>query len=145
MNRILLVMVMLLMCMGVAVTASGGMEPPKACEQCSMDRVDYARMLIVYADGKSVGVCSLNCAAVEMKKNKGKQVKSLKVADYMTKKVIEAHTATWVIGGKKPGVMTDLPKWAFAKKDEAQKFVKVNGGRVTSFDEALNLALRENE
>ena len=41
--------------------------------------------------------------------------------------------------------MTEVPKWAFAKKDDAQKFVKENGGRVTTFDEALNLALRENE
>ncbi|HEX2770467.1 MAG TPA: nitrous oxide reductase accessory protein NosL, partial [Geobacteraceae bacterium] len=75
----------------------------------------------------------------------GKQVKSLKVADYNSRKLIDARPATWVIGGSKQGVMTEVPKWAFAKKDDAQKFVKENGGRVTTFDEALNLALRENE
>jgi len=41
--------------------------------------------------------------------------------------------------------MTEMPKWAFTGKDDAEKFVKENGGRITDFDEALNLALKENE
>ncbi len=130
-----------------AAIAAGTVENPKPCKQCGMDRVAfaYSRMLILYADGTTTGTCSLNCAAVAMKENKGKQVKSLKVADYNSKKLMDAKTATWVIGGGKSGVMTAVPKWAFAKKDDAQKFVKENGGRVTTFNEALNLALRENE
>jgi nitrous oxide reductase accessory protein NosL len=130
-----------------AAIASDKVEPPKPCKQCGMDRVafSYSRMMIVYADGTTAGTCSLNCAAAEMKVNKGKQVKSLKVADYVSKKLLEAKTAIWVIGGRKQGVMTEVPKWAFAKKEDAQRFVKESGGRVTTFDEALNLALRENE
>jgi len=129
------------------VFAAEKIEPPKECKQCGMDRVAFAhgRMMIVYADGTNAATCSLNCAAIEMKNNKGKRVKSLKVADYRTKKLIDAESAIWVIGGNKPGIMTEMPKWAFAKKDDAQKFVRENGGRVTTFDEALNLALRENE
>ena len=102
-------------------------------------------MVIEYADGTTVGTCSLNCAAVEMKSNKGKKMKALKVADYNTKKLIEVRQATWVIGGGKSGIMTEMPKWAFSKKVDAERFVKENGGRVTNFDEALNLALKENE
>jgi len=140
-------LVMCLLLIGVAANAADKVENPKPCKQCGMDRVAfaYSRMMILYADGKSAATCSLNCAAVDMKENKGKQVKSLKVADYYSRKLVDARTATWVIGGSKPGVMTAIPKWAFAKKEEAQKFVKENGGRVTTFDEALNLALRENE
>jgi len=130
-----------------AALAADRVENPKPCKQCGMDRVafSYSRMLILYADGTTTGTCSLNCAAVEMKENKGKQVKSLRVADYNSKKLLDARAATWVIGGNKSGVMTAVPKWAFANKDDAQRFVKENGGRVTNFDEALNLALRENE
>jgi nitrous oxide reductase accessory protein NosL len=137
---------MCLLLIGFAANAADTVENPKPCKQCGMDRVafSYSRMLILYADGTTSGTCSLNCAAVEMKENKGKQVKSLKVADYVTNKLVDARSATWVIGGGKQGVMTDMPKWAFAKKDDAQKFVKENGGRVTTFDEALNLALSEN-
>ena len=129
------------------VFAADTIENPKPCKQCGMDRVafSYSRMLIDYADGTSAGTCSLNCAVLEMKEHKGKKVKSLKVADFSSRKLIDARSAIWVIGGAKSGVMTDMPKWAFANKDDAQKFVKENGGRITTFDEALNLALKENE
>jgi copper chaperone NosL len=133
--------------MGKDVSATGNVESPRSCKQCGMDRIAFAhgRMLILYADGTTVGTCSLNCAAVEMKENKGKKVKELNVADYTTKKLVDARTAVWVIGGSKDGIMTEVPKWAFSRKVDAERFVKDNGGRIAGFDEALNLALRENE
>jgi len=147
MKRIMLFLLMVMLFTATDVIAAEKLEPPKPCKQCGMDRVAFAhgRMMIVYADGTTAGTCSLNCAVVEMKENKGKKVTSLKVADYVSKKLIDAKTAIWVIGGSKQGVMTEMPKWAFVKKDDAQKFVKENGGRITNFDEAMNLALRENE
>jgi len=140
-------MIFFILLTGIPSFAAEKIEPPKDCKQCGMDRVAFAhgRMVIEYADGTTVGTCSLNCAAVEMKSNKGKKVKALKVADYNTKKLIEVRQATWVIGGSKSGIMTEMPKWAFSKKVDAERFVKENGGRVTNFDEALNLALKENE
>ena len=147
MKRIMLFLLVVILFTATAVIAAEKVEPPKSCKQCGMDRVafSYSRMLILYADGTTAGTCSLNCAVVEMKENKGKKVKSLKVADYVSKKLMDAKTAIWVIGGSKQGVMTEVPKWAFAKKDGAQKFIKENGGRITNFDEVMNLALRENE
>jgi nitrous oxide reductase accessory protein NosL len=122
-------------------------EEPKHCKQCGMDRTVYAksRMLIEYEDGSFVGVCSLHCAAAEMKQNKDKQVKSVMVADYETEQLIEAKTATWVVGGDKPGVMTSVPKWAFSKKEAAERFIAEHGGKPVSFEEALNAAERELE
>jgi nitrous oxide reductase accessory protein NosL len=147
MKRFMLFLLMCMMFSGTTVVAADKVEQPKACKQCGMDRIAFAhgRMMVVYADGTTAGTCSLNCAAVEMKNNKGKKVKALKVADYTTKKLIDARTAIWVIGGSKDGIMTEMPKWAFAGKGDAEKFVKEYGGRITHFDEALNLALRENE
>jgi copper chaperone NosL len=57
--------------------------------------------------------------------------------------LINAETATWVIGGKKPGVMTKNAKWAFASKADAQKFQMANGGRLAGFDEALDAAYQD--
>ncbi len=142
-----LVMAVLFLAVTGKASAGESVESPHACKQCGMDRVAYAysRMIVVYGDGSLAATCSLNCAVVEMRENKGKPVKGLRVADYPTKKLIDAKAATWVIGGNKPGTMTQIPKWAFARKEDARNFVKASGGRVTNFDEALNLALRENE
>jgi copper chaperone NosL len=147
MKRFMQFMIICMLFSGFAAVAAEKVEPPRSCKQCAMDRVAFAhgRMLIVYADGTTVGTCSLNCAAVEMKLNKVKKVKGLKVADYTTKRLVDARSAVWVIGGSKDGIMTEMPKWAFAEKIAAERFVKENGGRITGFDEALNLALRENE
>lgn len=120
-------------------------ESPKTCEKCGMDRTVFAhsRMLIRYADGTTVGVCSLHCAAEELQRNRGKQVRSLMVADYSTKELLDAKSATWVVGGKKNGVMTALAKWAFARAEDARRFREKNGGRVNSFAQALNTATME--
>lgn len=42
--------------------------------------------------------------------------------------LIDAEKAFWVIGGSKPGVMTKRAKWAFEKKEAADKFMLDNGG-----------------
>ena len=147
MKTFLMLLSVSLLFTGGAAVAAGKVENPPSCQQCGMDREFFAqsRMLIVYADGSSAGECSLNCAVVEMKQNRGKKVKSLLVADYNTKELLEASTAAWVVGGRKGGVMTSEAKWAFAGKEAAQKFVWENGGKVTTFDEALDLAIKENE
>jgi len=65
------------------------------------------------------------------------------VADYNTKKLIDAKSAAWVIGGTKKGVMTPVAKWAFADKKEADAFIKANGGKPATFGEALKAAEKE--
>jgi nitrous oxide reductase accessory protein NosL len=125
--------------------AADGVESPKACKQCGMDRTTFAqsRMVIVYADGSSVGVCSIHCAAAELKQNMGRQVTSLMVADYATLALTDAKTAIWVVGGRIKGVMTSVAKWAFAKEKDAQKFAQENGGEVTTFEQAMKSAEKE--
>jgi nitrous oxide reductase accessory protein NosL len=119
-------------------------ESPK-CEKCGMDRTAFAhsRMVVIYADGTTVGTCSLHCAAEELRQNRDKPVRSLMVADYSTKELVDAGSATWVVGGKRHGVMTALAKWAFAKTEGARSFVSENGGEVTPFDQALKAATLE--
>jgi copper chaperone NosL len=115
------------------------------CKYCGMDRQKFAhsRMLIEYEDGTVTGTCSLHCTAIELAVNIDKTPKRIQVGDYGTKKLIEAESACWVIGGEKPGVMTKQGKWAFAGKEGCEAFVKESGGTQASFDEAMEAAYRD--
>lgn len=115
------------------------------CVYCGMDRKAYgfSRMLIQYQDEAAVGVCSLHCAVIELDAHSGRAVKSLLVADRDTRTMLEAEKAFWVMGGKKRGVMTERPKWAFSSKEAAEAFIKANGGQIVTWDEALASARAE--
>jgi len=102
-------------------------------------------MVVIYNDGSSAGTCSINCIVTDLKASNGKEVKSFQVGDYNTKKLINAKTATWVIGGTKKGVMTPVAKWAFADKRGAETFIKANGGKLATFDEALKATEQEQD
>lgn len=138
----------LIMCLLLSPAFAGAVdsvENPKKCSRCGMDRTAFAhsRMLVVYDEGTTVGVCSLYCAVNVLQQNPDKKVSSLMVADYSTKKLLDAGSAFWVVGGKKKGVMTALAKWAFAMKTDAQRFVKTNSGNVNSFEQAMHSATQE--
>lgn len=136
---------LMILSLGTVCLAAEKIEAPADCKQCGMDRTIFAhsRMLVTYADGSSSGTCSINCVVTDMKASKGKEVKSFQVGDYNTKKLTDARTATWVIGGKQNGVMTAVAKWAFADKKDAAAFIKLNGGKPATFDEALQAAEKE--
>lgn len=146
MKRFALALILaLLLPAAVPAQPAGPVEEPAKCVQCSMDRTRFAhsRMVVEYADGSSAGVCSIHCAAADMMKNGDKKVAALKVADYGTKELTDARKATWVAGGKAKGVMTGVPKWAFARKADALAFIKENGGKVTTFDKVLRASRKE--
>ena len=131
MKKVLIICVMHLILACTVASAIDAVEPPKSCKQCGMDRLAFARsrMLIAYSDGTTVGVCSLHCATAELHNNRDKQVNSIMVADYSTKRLLDAKTAVWVVGGKKKGVMTSLAKWAFARMEDARRFLRPRRGR----------------
>jgi copper chaperone NosL len=146
MKRFWLSVVVLLAITTIALAAVNSVEAPEKCQNCGMDRTFFAqsRMVVTYSDDSS-GTCSINCAVVDMQANRGKTVTSLQVGDYDTSKLIDAKTAVWVIGGKKRGVMTAVPKWAFADRKRAQKFIKMNGGNQATFDEVVKATEKELE
>lgn len=145
MKRFLIFLVMVILFAFSTLSAADTDDNPKACKQCGMDSTTFDRngMLIVYADGTSVAVCSIHCAAAEMKQNRDRQVKLLMVADYTTLLLTDAKAATWVIGGKKEGVMSSVAKWAFASEKDAREFVQENGGKMTLFDQAMKASEEE--
>jgi nitrous oxide reductase accessory protein NosL len=74
---------------------------------------------------------------VDLANNLDRTPKFIKVGDYNTRELIDAEKAFWVLGGAKQGVMTKQPKWAFAKEEDAIKFMKENGGTPATFDQVM--------
>jgi len=117
----------------------------KSCPHCGMDRGQFAhsRMLVVYDDGTEAGLCSLHCTAIDLAIHIDKTPKTIYVGDFNAKKLIDAEKAFWVMGGNKPGVMTKRAKWAFEKKEDADAFVKKEGGLIADFDQAIKASYED--
>jgi nitrous oxide reductase accessory protein NosL len=137
-----LVVAALICAFGGGATAQQDIEEHRECLHCGMDRkaFGYSRMLVLYEDGTTTGTCSLRCAVVELDANKGRDAKPLLVADRDTRALIEAEKAVWVMGGRKPGVMTNRPKWAFLSRAAAEAFINANGGEIVPWAEVLRAA-----
>ncbi len=116
-----------------------------ACKYCGMNREQFAhsRVFIEYDDGTAVGTCSIHCAAVELALQIDKTPKVIMVGDHGSKSLTDAEKAFWVMGGSKMGVMTKRAKWAFEKKEDAEKFIKENGGELSTFDGVIKAAYED--
>lgn len=137
-----ILMTLMLSMTGWAMTNQEDVKQIPACKYCGMDRAQFAhsRMLVTYEDGTKLGACSLHCLALDLAINIDKMPMTIEVGDYNSKELIDAEKAFWVIDGNKPGVMTKQAKWAFAKQEDAEKFIKDNGGSLTTFDAAMKAA-----
>ncbi len=115
------------------------------CKYCGMKRdlFAFSRMLVRYGNGPAVGTCSIHCLSIDLALNTDKMPEAIMVGDYNTKRLIDAEKAVWVIGGKKPGVMTIRGKWAFEKRTDADAFIKENGGQISFFDEAMKATFED--
>ena len=140
-----LVLTVIVLLMAALVMAQDDIKQAPSCKYCGMDREKFAhsRMVLEYDDGTAIGTCSLHCVAIDLCLNIDKTPKSIQVADYNNKKLIDAENAFWVLGGQKQGVMTKRAKWAFKNKEDAETFIKENGGSLVSFDEAIKGAYED--
>ena len=129
----------------VFAQAQEDIQKQLSCKYCGMNRQQFAhsRIFIEYGDASTVGTCSIHCAAVDLAINIDKTPKVLQVGDYHSKALIDAEKASWVIGGSKMGVMSKRAKWAFEKKEDAEKFIKENGGEMAMFDVAMKAAYED--
>ncbi len=147
MKRIVIFGIVLMCCfslIGIAL-AQDDIEKFPACKYCGMKpaKFTHSRMLIDYDNGTAVGVCSIHCAAIDLSLNIDRTPKMIRVGDFNTKKLIDAEKAFWVIGGKKMGVMTKNAKWAFEIQPDAEQFMKANGGKPATLDQAMKAAYED--
>ncbi len=131
---------------GIALARQAAdIEANPRCKYCNMDRGQYAhsRMAVEYDDGTATATCSIHCLAVDLAQHLDKSPKSIQAGDFGSKEFIDAEKAYWVVGGEKPGVMTKRAKWAFEKKEDAEAFVKNNGGEIVAFDDAMKASYED--
>ena len=140
-----LIMVIFLTGLLAVAVAADDIQTHPNCKYCGMDRQKFghSRMYIEYDDGSVLAVCSIHCAAVDLALAIDKTPQVIRVADFNTKKLIEAENAIWVLGGNKMGVMTKRAKWAFETKEGAEKFIEQNGGTPAVFDEAMKASYED--
>jgi len=114
-------------------------EKIPSCQYCGMNREKFSstRMLVEYANGTTIGTCSIHCAAIDLAQSFSKEIKGLKVADYRSGKLIDAEQAIWVVGAGLPGVMAAKSRVAFADKVDAESFQKEKGGEIADFEAAI--------
>ena len=137
-----LMLALAILSVGSLVLAQQDIDKQGSCKYCGMDRKMFAhsRMLVEYEDGTGVGTCSIRCMAMELDAAGDRKVKGLWVGDHGTKKLIDARTAFWVVGGDLKGVMSKRAKWAFADEEDARRFIREHGGAPVSYDDALKAA-----
>ena len=108
------------------------------CPSCGMNLpMFYKTNHSADVDGKTHQFCSIHCLAETM--SKGKKVEHIQVVDNSSLKFIDASKAWYVVGSQKAGTMSKVSKYAFATKEDAQKFAKANSGKVMNFNATLAL------
>ena len=109
-----------------------------SCRVCGMyiDLYEKSAAELVYKDGKKEYTCGVACMLREITDAGGMSAfESVKVHDWVSGKLVEAETATYVLGSQ---VIPDmLPNYiAFAKLEEAEAFAAKEGGDVIDFNVA---------
>jgi len=117
-------------------------EEQKWCPLCSMNLKMFWKTThwLTFSDGTRTGYCSIHCAS-KVYQDRATDIDRWEVADYDTKKLINARKAHFVIGSDLPGTMTPVSKLAFASLDVAKKYQKEHGGTIGTLDDALKRAL----
>jgi hypothetical protein len=83
--------------------------------------------------------CSMHCV-VDDKEHNHTPLSNIKVVDSNSLKFIDAKSAIYVVGSSKKGTMSMISKYAFATKDDAIRFQKLNNGTIMSYQEAYAVA-----
>jgi nitrous oxide reductase accessory protein NosL len=113
------------------------------CPYCGMDRTQFhhARHLVQYADDLVDGTCSIHCLAISLAINLDREPKAIYAPDNASpdavKPLVSVDMATYLIGGKAPGVMTHRSKVSYGSKEAAMAAKERDGGEIGDFAAAL--------
>lgn len=116
------------------------------CLRCGMDLVKFYKTshAAESEDGNThYQYCSIHC--LEDHLGDGINLKNPKVVDVKSLKLISVADAVYVVGSKVRGTMTRVSKYAFSKKQDAEKFKVQNGGEIMDFNSALAKAKEDFE
>lgn len=125
------------------------LEKHPRCVICNMDRrkFHYARHLLHYADNHVQGTCSVHCAAECMLRERRRGFLAIYAPDFGTasdpKPLVEAASATYLIGSDLRGVMTPVSKVSFASREAALLAKQNYGGEIAGFAVAISASFEE--
>ncbi|MFN3395382.1 MAG: nitrous oxide reductase accessory protein NosL [Thermodesulfovibrionales bacterium] len=119
-------------------------EHREECAICGMwiDQYMSTRHVIILKDNTTTSFCSIACAARYLNENRQK-VKNVKVADFLTDRLINAEKAYYLEGSDVPGVMSYISRIAFSTKTDAERFQRKHGGRLITFKQAVENQLKD--
>jgi nitrous oxide reductase accessory protein NosL len=108
----------------------------ESCRVCGMyiDQYQKSAAELVLKDGTVEHTCGVACMLREVEDAGGiSAFKSVQVHDWVSGKLVDAATATYVIGSK---VIPDMvPNYiAFANREEAKAFMAKEGGEIMDFN-----------
>ena len=119
------------------------------CVICNMDRrkFHYSRHLLHYGDQHAEGTCSINCTSEAMLRERKRGFTAVYAADYAAasepKPLVEASSATYLIGSSLKGVMTPISKHSFADRASAEAEQARSGGQLADFNQAVSASLED--
>ncbi len=107
----------------------------ESCRVCGMWIDEYIRSAaeLTHKDGGKEFTCGVACMLREVEDAGGiTEFESVKVHDWVSGKLVDAETATYVVGSK---VIPDMiPNYiAFANRNEAEAFAAKEGGEIIDF------------
>ena len=116
---------------------SGTIMGTSSCPICNMKIKKFYKTshAVQYNNSKKEHFCSMHCFSKRLKKRK--DIKSIYAVDANSNQLINAKTATYVIGSDVPSTMGGKSKVAFSSKSAAQKFQKKHGGTIGTYTKAL--------
>ena len=111
------------------------------CNVCGMHLTKFYKTnhVTTFKNGHKEQYCSIHCQA-HIDNNHAHKIKTVQVVDTKSLKLIDAKTATYVVGSSKKGTMSPVSKYAFEKKEDALAFQKNFGGDIHNFNETLKIA-----
>ncbi|OQX07141.1 MAG: hypothetical protein BWK76_25260 [Desulfobulbaceae bacterium A2] len=114
---------------------------PGICPNCGMSIAHWGRTRYhAVIDGEALRLCSIHCLADLIRKH-GSPAQQVEVALYITPtRMIPAEQATYVLGSRARGTMSQVSKIALERQEEAVAFAAGHGGTLASFAEALSAA-----
>jgi len=111
----------------------------KRCNVCGMDvsKYTHVKYVVTSTDGKTYTTCGVQCG-LTLQIRLGNKFKSAVAMDLITHREVEASKAYYVY---KSTVITDMAPGfiAFSTREKAENFAKGFGGKVVTYQEALEI------
>lgn len=122
-----------------ALTSARADNQRRECAVCGMwiDQYEHTKHVVIMHDGNIACFCSIACASKYIKIN-GLRIHEIKVADFITRQLIDAYSAFYLVDSDIPGVMSHRSMIAFSTSKKALEFREIHGGRIMTFEGALS-------